>query len=366
MRGWVIAVAACALAGCAKNSTTSGGDDGSGDGGGSGGGSLAACAIFPSDHILNTPIADLPVDPMSSAYLSAIGSAHLHLDLGSDTDPTADDYYGIPYNVVHGNSMPWPTAKFYAPALDWDPSQESDCADASHAVVSPCTNVPVILPIPADPAVEGGLNMSADQTPDDDHHTLIVDADTCRLWEVYHTYENAGTFNIFGAATWDLSSDDLRPAGWTSTDAAGLPILPLLLRAEEADTGTIAHALRFTVEDSAIQTAYNWPARHDTGANTNTSDPPMGQLFRLKSSYTIPANYNTQAKAILTAMQTYGMYIADGGSSWYVTGEPSADWQDDTFDQVQSVSGAWFEAVDITAITSRSGFDMDSAKVPAP
>lgn len=174
-----------------------------------------------------------------------------------------------------------------------------------------------------------------------------------------------GTWNIFGSATWDLRSTALRPADWTSADAAGFPILPLLLRADEASSGAIHHALRFTIGSSKIRVAYVWPARHLTSNGTSSpSLPPMGQLFRLKASFQIPASCNPQSKAILQAMKTYGMYIADGGSDMYVSGTPDPSWMDTTFSQVQSVAASHVEAVDITAITSRTGFDVNSGAVP--
>jgi hypothetical protein len=335
------------------NRSADGGGGGSG-GSGTGGSDLGNCDIFPSNFIFNTPIASLPADPNSSTYISTIGGGtKLHLDLGTETDQTQSDYYGIPSNVVNGNSLTWQTAKYN----DSGDGDESDCGNASHDVVSPC-NVTPVLPIPGSPLVEGGIN-----TGDGDHHMLIVDADNCRLWELYNA-EMPSSWTIDQSSTWDLTSDALRPDTWTSADAAGFPIYPLLLRASEASSGTINHAFRFTAENADIRNTYVWPARHEANTGTSTSLPPMGQLFRLKASFQIPSSYNTQSKAILTAMQTYGMYIADNGSSWYVQGEPSADWADDTFDQVQSVAGSNFEAVDITAITSRSGFDSDSGAVP--
>ena len=328
---------------------------------------IGGCSIFPTNHIFNTQIGALPVDPMSGAYLSTIGTKKIHLDLGTETDESKDDYYGIPYNVVNGTTLTWPTAAFLAVDTgdyDWKPADESDCADSSHAVVSPCKPNAPILPIPATPLIESGINTSADQTPDDDHHMLMLDADTCRLWEAYHVYSTAGTWDIFGSATWDLRSNALRPADWTSTDAAGFPILPLLLRADEASSGVIKHAVRFTIESSDIRAEYAWPARHITGSDMTATHPPMGQLFRLKATFVIPDSDNVQARAILQALKTYGMYVADGGSDWYIQGEPSANWADDTFTQVQSVTSDNFEAVDITAITSRAGFDPNSAAVP--
>jgi hypothetical protein len=334
---------------------------------------IAGCQMFPSNHIFNTAIDKLPVDPSSAAYLATIGTHNLHLDLGTSVDVTADDYYGIPYNVVHGSAMSWMSA-FYETAdtadLDWDPTTEADCASGSaHTLVSPCTAAAAhgpLFPIPSPPLVEGGIDTDPSQLPYGDHHLLLLDADACRLWELYHAYPHpGGGWDIFGSASFDLRSNALRPAGWTSADAAGFPILPLLLRAEEASTGTISHALRFTIDSDKIRTTYIWPARHLTSNGTGSQSlPPMGQLFRIKSSYAIPAAFNLQARAILQAMKTYGMYIADGGSPMYVQGAPSASWADDTFSQVQSVSSSAFEAVDVSAIMTRAGFDPDSAAVP--
>jgi hypothetical protein len=332
---------------------------------------IGGCAVLPSNHIFNTPIDSLPAHPSSDAFMTTIGNHRIHLDLGTSVDPTSSDYYGIPYNVVHGGSMTWVSAAYLTTDtadLSWDPTQESDCAvGAIHSVVSPCVGASAaaaVFPIPASPLVEGGIVTDPSQ-PYGDHHVLIVDADSCRLWELYHSYPGAaGTWDIFGSATFDLGSNALRPAGWTSADAAGFPILPLLLRADEASSGTIHHALRFTIDSSHIRNEYTWPARHLTGNSTSTNDPPMGQAFRIKASYSIPASFHTQSRAIVQALKTYGMYIADGGSAMYIQGEPSADWADSTFSEVQSISSAEFEAVDLSSIEQRSGFDPNSAAVP--
>lgn len=338
---------------------------------------IAGCPILPANHVFNTPIDGLPVDPQSAKYLSTIGTHNLHLDLGQSTDITmADTYYGIPYNVVHGAAQTWAPVYFRSadPDVDWDPRPESDCVDmssgAAHTEVSPCTAAAAaspVFPIPAAPLVEGGIDTDPTQ-PYGDHHILLLDADSCFLSELYHAYPHAGGgWDIYGSAMFDLRSTKLRPDGWTSADAAGFPIVPLLLRADEASAGQINHALRFTITSSKIRNAPIWPARHyTTNGTTSTNLPPMGQLFRLKASTQIPTSYNAQSRAILQAMKTYGMYIADGGSDMYVTGEPSAAWMDDTFSQVQSVSSSQFEAVDISAIMQRAGFDPDSAAVPAP
>ena len=364
---WVASLTLCAA--CGGKDGSSNGVDAYNfmDAAGSGDSPIVGdCPIFPNNNIFNTPIGALPADPASDAYIGTIGSGKLHLDLGQDVDPTSDTYYGIPYQAVHGMTIAWPTAKYAAvdtQDYDWKPAPESDCGKVDHSVDSPCSHDP-ILPIPDVPLVEGGINTTSGQTPDGDHHMLIVDSDGCRLWEVYHAYKTNGVWDIFGSATWDLKSNALRPADWSSTDAAGFPIMPLLLKASEASSGTIKHALRFTIGPSKIAPKYVWPARHQTDTTANAAHPPMGQLFRLKASFPIPDSYGVQAKAILQAMKTYGMYVADGGSDWYVSGEPSKDWDDNTFSQVQSVTGDKFEAIDISAITSRAGFDPNSGAVP--
>ncbi len=333
---------------------------------------VAGCAMFPPNHLFNTPIDGLPAHGSSADFMKAVGTHNIHLDLGTSVDPKSDEYYGIPYNVVHGNSIPWVKASFSTTDtadLDWDPTPEADCAvGAAHTLTSPCTEDKApepLFPIPATPLVEGGIDTDPSQ-PYADHHILMLDADTCTLWETYHSYPDPkGGWDIFGAAFFDLKSNALRPADWTSADAAGFAILPLLLRADEASSGSIKHALRFTIDSGKIRNEYTWPARHLTSnGTTSLTLPPMGQAFRIKASYAIPANFNTQSRAILQALKTYGMYLADGGSSLYIQGEPSASWADDTFDQVQSVPSSQFEAVDLSDISKRAGFDPNSATVP--
>jgi len=329
---------------------------------------LGGCPVLPDNHLFNTKIDQLPVDPNSAAYISTIGgTVRLHLDLGQQTDQTQGDYYGIPYNVAAMSAATWPTVAYTSgdPGLDWDPKPESDCADANHSIVSPCDSIAQPkLPIMQTPLVEGGISTAADNLPYGDHHILVLDTDSCLLWETYHSYYVSNTWEIFGSAVWDLRSNNLRPATWSSADAAGFPILPLLLKEEEATSGTIKHALRFTINTPKIRGVYTWPATHEASSNTSANMPPYGQLFRLKASYQIPASYNVQSKAILTAMKEYGMYIADGGSDMYITGAPSANWMDSTFSQVQSVPASEFEAVDLSSIRARAGWSATSAAVP--
>jgi hypothetical protein len=323
---------------------------------------IGGCQVFPSDHIFNTRIDSLPVHPQSAAFITTInsGTRKLHLDLGVSEDMTSAEYWGIPYNVVAGKSITW--QPIY---LDQGYPDESDCAGADHAITRPCVNVTKPqLPIAASPKVEGGIETNP--ANDGDHHILTIDSDACVLWEAYHSYPHTGGgWDLLSSAAWDLKSNALRPADWTSSDAAGFPILPLLLRADEASSGTINHALRFTIESSKIRAEYTWPARHlTTNGGTSTSKPPMGQLFRLKADYPIPAGANAQSVAILTALKQYGMYVADGGSDMYIQGEPNAKWEDATFSIVQSVPHTAFEAVDLSPIMARPGFSADSAAVP--
>jgi hypothetical protein len=333
---------------------------------------IGGCSIFPANHLFNTPIDALPVHASSNDFLTTIGKHDIHLDLGTSVDQKADDYYGIPYNVVHGKAIPWVNAAYTTTDtadFGWDPTTEADCAVGdAHTFTSPCLAAVApkpLFPIPSAPLVEGGIVTDPTQ-PYGDHHVLLLDADSCGLWELYHAYpDSKGGWDIYGSAFFDLRSNALRPADWTSADAAGFPILPLLLRADEASSGSIHHALRFTIDSGHIRKAYTWPARHLTdNGTTSPNQPPMGQAFRIKSSFAIPPNFNTQSRAILQALKTYGMYLADGGSALYIQGEPSAAWQDDTFSQVQSVSSDEFEAVDLSPISQRSGFDPNSAAVP--
>jgi hypothetical protein len=332
---------------------------------------IAGCQILPANHIFNTPIDSLPVHPNSAAFLNTLQSTHLHLDLGQTVNQQSPTYYGIPYNVVNGTTLTWANIAFTSTdtSLNWMPRPEADCAiGTGHTLVRPCiasTAPTPQLPIPSGVLVEGGVFPDNAASGYGDHHILMLDSSTCHLWEAYHAYTGTnGTWNIFGSAYFDLGSNALRPAGWTSADAAGFPILPLLLRADEASAGPIRHAMRFTLPNSLIRGSYVWPARHINTSNTSTNIPQMGQLFRLKASYVIPSTYNAQSKAILQALKTYGMYLCDGGSSFYIQGEPSAAWSSNILSEVQSIMGSQLEAVDITAITNRAGFNANSAAVP--
>jgi hypothetical protein len=197
-------------------------------------------------------------------------------------------------------------------------------------------------PIPRSVAIEGG------RQSDGDRHALIVDRDTCKLYELFALYPAAnGGWRAGSGAIFDLRSNKLRPAGWTSADAAGLPILPGLARHEDVAKGRIDHALRFTVSDS--RRAYVWPARHFASDNTDPSLPPMGMRFRLKRSYPI-AGFPRQARIVLQALKEYGMIVADNGSDWYVSGAPHPKWSNDELHTLHRVPGSAFEVVDGTRL----------------
>jgi hypothetical protein len=188
-------------------------------------------------------------------------------------------------------------------------------------------------PIPSNPLIEGGS----------DRHILMVDTDACRLYELFAAQQSSGTWSAGSGATWDLQSNALRPEGWTSADAAGLPILPGLVRYDEVAAGAINHAIRFTAPRSCA--GYIYPALHQAGSGSCASYPPMGLRLRLKASVNISA-YGAQAQIVLTALKRYGMILADNGSPMYITGAPDSHWNDDVLHALGQVHGSDFEVVD--------------------
>ncbi len=196
-------------------------------------------------------------------------------------------------------------------------------------------------PIPADVKIEGGAGA------DGDRHALIVDRDRCKLYELFALRRQGGRWTAGSGAIWDLRSNRLRPAGWTSADAAGLPILPGLARYDEVARGRIDHALRFTV--SRTRRAYVWPARHFASSATDTSLPPMGLRVRLKRSFDI-SRFPAQSRVVLRALKEYGMIVADNGSDWYVSGAPDPRWSNDDLHTLHTVPGSAFEVVDTTPL----------------
>jgi hypothetical protein len=282
---------------------------------------LNGAVPFPADNAWNTDISARPVDPNSDNLIASIGgSTGLHPDFGSEKAYGAP--IGIPYVVVSGTQTPVPVV-FTAYA------DESDAGP---------------YPVPRTAPVEGGLSSTGDR------HVLVIDRDNQRLYEMGNAYPNAdGSWNASGGAVFHLDSNNVRPTAqprWTSADAAGLPIFPGLARYEEAASGAggIKHALRFTVKVS--RRAYVPPANHWASSNTSVNVPPMGMRVRLKASYVIPSTFSTETKALLTAMKTYGLIVADNGSNWFITGAPDDRWNNDKLNnELSQVKGSNFEVV---------------------
>ncbi len=334
---------------------------------------IAGCPVFPASAIFNSRIDDtskFPIHASSSAWKSLIGSTRrLHLDWGTNEDQDQHEtYWGIPYNVVDTGSAAtsWPSVSY---GDGWP--DESDCAvpngSGGYTIQRDCSAAgDARLPIPIDSQVkvEGGYCPPGTTCPDGDHHILMVEKPGCRLWEAYYAGAEAGQstangpWNLLCSGAWDLNSLTQRPDGWTSGDAAGFPILPLLARVDEANSGEVKHAIRVTFRSSVMARSYVWPARHQAGQSGGSI--PFGAILRLRADFAIPANWTTQARAIATAMKRYGLYVADNGSDMYIQGEPSAQWQEDTWDQLQSIALSQFDFVSLSSITSRPNFNPDS------
>ena len=278
----------------------------------------AACPVFPATSAWNQRIDRLPVAPDSDRIVAAIGvDDHLHADFGSGLWEGGP--IGIPITVVRGSQPKVRVSFEYAPESDKGP-----------------------YPIPRNVAIEGGRGS------DGDRHALIVDRDRCKLYELFALYPKpGGGWRAGSGAIWDLRSNRLRPKGWTSADAAGLPILPGLARYEDVARGRIDHALRFTV--SRTRRAYVWPARHFASDLTDPSLPPMGLRFRLRKSYPI-GGFPRQARIVLQALKEYGMIVADNGSDWYVSGAPHPKWSNMELHALHRVPGSAFEVVDGTSL----------------
>jgi hypothetical protein len=270
------------------------------------------CPIFPAGNPWNERVDELPVAANSARIIASIGlDTGLHPDFGSglyDGEPI-----GIPFDVV-SSSTPRSHVTF-------DYSDESD-----H----------VAYPIPRNVHIEGGGASTGDR------HAILVDRSTCRLYELYDLERTSSGWHAGSGATWNLRSNRLRPAGWTSADAAGLPIFPGLARYDEVARGVIDHALRFTVAHT--RRAYVYPARHDASGSTDPSLPPMGLRVRLKASVDI-SGFPRQARVILQALKTYGMIVADNGSSWYISGAPNPGWSNDALHTLGRITGSDFEVV---------------------
>jgi hypothetical protein len=271
-------------------------------------GTLGSCRVFPADNPWNRDVSTLPVDGNSANYLAAIaalgGNQKLHADFGGAGE------YGIPYITVPG-TQPLVPVDFVAYGDESDPGP---------------------YPIPLAAPVEGGS----------DAHVLAVDRDHCKLYELFAASKGSGRWSADSGAVFDLTSNALRPDGWTSADAAGLPIFPGLVRYDEVAAGHIDHALRFTVSRS--QRAYLHPATHYASSSTDANLPPMGLRLRLKASFDL-TTYHGEARVVLDALKKYGMIVADNGSNWFISGASDTRWIDTDLDQLKTVPGSAFEVV---------------------
>jgi hypothetical protein len=277
------------------------------------GASLEGRRPFPADNPWNTVISNAPVDPNSAALIASCGIRNLHPDFGTTWNGAPN---GIPYIVVSGSQTRVPVSFDYA--------DESD---------------PGPYPIPADAPIEGGPLSSGDR------HVLVIDRDDWILYELFAAHPESGgeTWSAGSGAIFDLESNALRPAGWTSADAAGLPIFPGLVRYDEAvEQGEIRHALRFTCPTT--RRAYLPPARHWASSHTDADLPPMGMRVRLRADFDI-SGFPAEVQVILTALKAYGMFMADNGSGWYVSGSPDARWDDDRLGTLKTIPSTAFEVV---------------------
>ena len=295
---------------------------------------IAGCDVFPADNIWNTRVDTLPLHPNSEAYIASIGNnAGLHPDFGSGVwPPGSNSPIGIPLIDVPGDQLRVRVDFIWWPG-------ESD---------------PGPYPLPPNAPIEGGPDA------DGDRHVIVVDRERCILYELYYAFPQPdGSWEAANGAIFDLKSHRLRPDGWTSGDAAGLPILPGLVRYDEVTGGVIRHALRFTAPQT--QKAHVWPARHHASDRTGAEYPPMGLRLRLRADYPL-SGFAPQVKVILQALKTYGLILADNGSPWYISGAPDERWDNDLLHQLGQVKGSDFEVVDASILM----VDPDSGQASAP
>ena len=277
--------------------------------------------MFPPDHIWNRAVTDVPVHANSDAWVDTVGrSRTVHPDFGSGLWEGSP--IGIPFTTVDA-TQPRVTVQFTY-------QDESD---------------PGPYPLPNDVPIEGG----------GDRHAIVVDTDACVLYEVFAANLDDGRWSGGSGAIFDLNGYDLRPEGWTSADAAGLPILPGLVRFEEVEAGVIEHAIRFTAPQTRRE--FVWPARHYASSREGAEYPPMGQRFRLKADFDT-SGFSDQARVVAEALKTYGMILADNGSAWYLSGAPDERWDNDALRDLKSIAGDDFEAVDVSGLM----IDRDSGR----
>jgi hypothetical protein len=277
---------------------------------------VGSCPVFPANNIWNIPVNNLAVSSQSATYVNTIGSGvTLHPDFGTVYDGAPN---GIPYITVPGTQTMYPATFTY--------SDESD---------------PGPYAIPLDAPIEGGSQSTGDR------HVISIDTANCILYEMWSAYPQTASWQAGSGAIFDLNSNALRPAGWTSADAAGLPIFPGLVKYDEVLAGAINHAIRLTIPQT--QDTYVWPARHEASSLTGSNYPPMGVRFRLMADYDI-SGFSATNQIILTALKKYGMMVADNGSAWYISGAPDPRWNDDDLHNLTVITGADFEAVDVSSM----------------
>ena len=293
---------------------------------------VGGCPLFPADNIWNRDISSLPVHRNSANFIASIGlTSHVHADFGAGLYNGAP--IGIPYIVVPGSQPSVPVSFTYAGESNPGP-----------------------YPLPSNAPIEGGSQSSGDR------HVIVIDSGTCRLYEMYAGYpQSNGSWKAGSGAVWSLNSDSLRPSSWTSADAAGLPILPGLLRYDEIASGVINHALRFTVDST--QSAFLWPARHEASSSANPNLPPMGLRLRLKVNVNI-SSFSRTNQIILTALKRYGMIVADNGSSWYISGAPDNRWNNDDLHMLGTIPGSDFEAIDESSLQVNVNSGQSSGSTP--
>jgi hypothetical protein len=273
---------------------------------------LSGIALFPADNYWHWDISKLPVHPNSANLVASVGNGtSLHPDFGSVYEGAP---MGIPYIVVDKNQAKIPV----------NFTQYGDESD------------PGPYPIPLNAPIEGGDPAKGDR------HVLAVDKDAKILYELYVAQPQSARWDAACGAKFNLAANEMRPDTWTSADAAGLPILPGLVRYDELARGVIDHAIRMTVATS--RRAYIWPARHQAGSNTSLNAPPMGQRYRLKASFD-DSGYPRAARIVLTAMKKYGLIVADNGGNWYISGAPDDRMPDEEINALKRVKGSDFEAV---------------------
>lgn len=275
------------------------------------------CQGFPADNIWRADVSKLPVHKSSPAFVNSIGAGTgMHADFGSGLWQGAP--IGIPVTPVPAGQA---TSK-----VTFQYGRESD---------------PGPYPIPPDPAIEGGPNSTGDR------HIILHDTASCRVYELFAAYKKGSGWTAGSGAVFDLNSNDLRPAGWTSADAAGLPIFAGLVRYDELQSGHIDHALRITAPRT--RNAYIWPARHAASSSADPNLPPMGLRLRLKASVDT-SKLPGQARIIAEAMKRYGVILADNGSPWYLSGAPDDRWNNDALRALGGLKGSDFEAVDTSGL----------------